>query len=142
VNDLENPILQLLEAYKAAVFAKNVDAFAALFDDDVRVFDMWGRWSHDGLPAWRAMAAEWFGSLGAERVVVAFDDVRTSVAQDLAIAHAFVTFEAVSEAGEHLRALNNRLTWALRRQDGRWKVVHEHTSGPVDFRTGKVMLER
>ena len=32
--------------------AKDVDAFAALFDVDVRVFDMWGVWSYDGIAAW------------------------------------------------------------------------------------------
>ena len=31
-----------------AVHAKDVDAFVAIFGDDVRVFDMWGR-SHDGI---------------------------------------------------------------------------------------------
>jgi uncharacterized protein (TIGR02246 family) len=143
VNPLEEAsIRQLLETYKAAVHAKDVEAFAALFADDVRVFDMWGRWSHDGVAAWRAMAAEWFGSVGTDRVVVEFDDVQVLVAQDLAIAHAFVTFKGVSAEGVESRAMNNRLTWGLRRHGEGWKVVHEHTSAPVDPETGKVMLKR
>ena len=36
----------VLEAYRDAVHAKDVDAFVAIFGDDVRVFDMWGTWSH------------------------------------------------------------------------------------------------
>ena len=38
--------------------------------------------------------------------------------------------------------MNNRLTWGLRKTHGTWKVVHEHTSAPVDMSTGKVDLAR
>ena len=134
---------RLLEEYGESVRAKDVDRFVALFDDDVRVFDMWGGWSYDGAAAWREMATEWFGSLGSEQVAVEFEDVQTVVGDDVAVAEAFVTYKGLSAEGEELRAMNNRLTWALRRKpDGTWKVVHEHTSAPVDFETGKVQLQR
>ncbi|MEP6506368.1 MAG: SgcJ/EcaC family oxidoreductase [Betaproteobacteria bacterium] len=142
MNEPDAPILQMLAAYKAAVHAKDVDAFCALFADDLRVFDLWGRWSHDGLPAWRDMATGWFGSLGDERVVVEFDEVRTRVSGDMATAHAFTKFGAISPAGDTLRSLSNRLTWVLQRQGDAWKVIHEHTSAPVDGATGKVIFER
>jgi uncharacterized protein (TIGR02246 family) len=135
-------IEQVLEAYRAAVHAQDVDAFVALYDDDVRVFDTWGRWSYDGIEAWRGMAAEWFGSLGGDQVVVEHADVRIEVGGDLAVAHAFTRFKGLSASGEELRAMDNRLTWALRRTDGgAWKVVHEHTSAPVDD-GGKAVLAR
>jgi uncharacterized protein (TIGR02246 family) len=137
------PIEQVLEAYGAAVHAKDVDAFVALYDEDVRVFDMWGQWSCDGADAWRGITVEWFGSLGSERVTVELEDVQTIVGDGVAVAHALVTFKGLSAEGEELRAMNNRLTWALRKTgDGEWKVVHEHTSAPVDFETAKVILQR
>jgi len=132
----------LLEAYREAVHAKDVDAFVAIFADDVRVFDMWGAWSHDGLDAWREMAEAWFGSLGDERVRVEFDDVQTTVGEDVAVLSAFVTFAGLSADGNELRSMNNRLTWGLRKTAGTWKVVHEHTSAPVEMATGKVDLKR
>jgi uncharacterized protein (TIGR02246 family) len=142
VKKLENPILQVLDGYKAAVFAKDVDAFVALYDQDVLVFDMWGIWSYSGITAWREMAAGWFGPLGTERVVVDFSDAQTIVAHDLAVVHTFVTYKAVTAEGVELRSLNNRLTVALRRKSGVWKIVHEHSSSPVDFETAKVILKR
>jgi uncharacterized protein (TIGR02246 family) len=142
VNDLEKPILDVLDAYKAAVFAKDVDAFVALYDRDVCVFDMWGEWSYDGAQAWRGMVAGWFGTLGAERVAVDFDAMRVILAQDLANVHAFVSYTGVSAEGRELRAMHNRLTWALNQKSGAWKIVHEHTSAPVDFTTSKVLLQR
>jgi hypothetical protein len=60
------PIDEVAAGYAAAVSAADVDAFVELYDDDVRVFDTWGRWSYDGLVEWRAMVREWFGSLGDE----------------------------------------------------------------------------
>jgi uncharacterized protein (TIGR02246 family) len=132
----------VLEEYRDAVHAKDVDRFVAIFSDDVRVFDMWGTWSHDGIDAWREMAEGWFSSLGDELVRVEFDDVQTTVGDEVAVLSAFVTFAGLSAAGDELRSLNNRLTWGLRKTGGRWKVVHEHTSAPVELATGKVDLKR
>jgi uncharacterized protein (TIGR02246 family) len=132
----------VLEAYRDAVHAKDVEAFVAIFADDVRVFDMWDTWSHDGIGSWREMAEGWFGSLGDELVRVEFDDVQTAVGGDVAVVSAFVTFAGLSAQGEQLRSLNNRLTWGLRKTDGTWKVTHEHTSAPVEMATGKVNLKR
>lgn len=137
-----NPILQVLDDYKAAVFAKDVDSFVALYDPDVLVFDMWGVWSYNGIAAWREMVSGWFGSLGTERVVVDFSDAQTIVTQDLAVAHAFVTYKAVSADGVDLRSMNNRLTVTLRQKGDGWKIVHQHTSAPIDFETAKVIFKR
>ncbi len=131
-----------MEAYAAAVFAKDADAFAALYAPEVRIFNLWAKWSDDGVEAWRAMAVDWFGSLGPERVVVGWDDVRTTLTGELAVLHAFFTYRAVTAAGAELRAMSNRLTWVLAPANGTWKIVHEHTSAPVDGATMKATLKR
>ncbi len=134
---------EILDAYAAAVRAKDVDAFVGLYADDVRNFDLWSEWSYDGKEALRGMVAEWFGSLDDDEVVaVSFDDVRTQPGSDVAAVSAFTTFAAVSPDGEELRSMNNRLTWVLRKEaDGSWKIVHEHTSAPAG-EGGKVQLSR
>jgi len=135
-------IESLLETYKNAVFQKDVDAFVSIFHEQVRIFDMW-EWVYNGLGYWREMATSWFGSLGTERVVVTFDDVQIQAGDEMAVASAFVRFAAVSEQGEELRYLQNRLTWVVRKMPaGVWKIIHEHTSGPVDGGTMKVLLQR
>ena len=142
MSDTDAPVSQMLAAYKAAVHAKDVDAYCALFADDLHAFDMWGRWSHEGLPAWRATASDWFGSLGEDRVAVDFDEVHASTSGDMASAHAYVKFSAVSPAGATLRSMDNRLTWVLRRRDGAWKVVHQHTSAPLANANAQPMFQR
>ena len=133
----------MLEAYAAAVRAKDVDAFVGLYADDVRTFDLWGVWEYDGKPALREMVSEWFGSLADdEEVAVRFDDVRTQVGPDVAAVSAFTTFAAVSPDGTESKSMNNRLTWVLRKDaDGGWRIAHEHTSAPAGDE-GKVQLRR
>ena len=142
MGELEQELSVVFEGYKASIGAKDVDAFLALYDENVRVFDVWGEWSYEGAEAWRGMVTEWFSSLGSERVVVEIGDVRTTVAGGVAIVHAFVTYRAVSAEGDELRAMENRLTWGLQQRDEAWKIVHEHTSAPIDFETSKVILAR
>jgi uncharacterized protein (TIGR02246 family) len=133
---------EMLDAYSAAVRAKDVDGFVGLYADDVRTFDLWSVWSYDGKDAFREMVAEWFGSLGDDVVAVSYDEVRTQAGEDVAGLSAFLTFRGLSAEGEELRSMNNRLTWVLRKEgDGAWKIAHEHTSAPAGDE-GKVQLRR
>jgi uncharacterized protein (TIGR02246 family) len=138
----DDSIQQLLSDYQAAVLEKDVERFTALFDRDLRAFDMWGVWSYDGIGSWREMAASWFGSLGTERVVVDFSDVRTIVGADLAVVQAFIKYQAIATDGIELRSMDNRLTLTLRRSADEWKIFHQHSSCPIDRTTVQVIFKR
>ena len=120
------------EAYKSSVLNKQVDQLLDLYDRDLIAFDMWDRWSYAGGDSWREMNQQWLGSLGSESVVVEFDDVNTLYGAEMAAAYATVTYRAMSETGEVLRSMQNRLTWVAERKNGGWKIVHQHTSAPID----------
>ncbi|HSZ34095.1 MAG TPA: nuclear transport factor 2 family protein [Puia sp.] len=135
-------IESLFETYKKSVFQKDVETFVSIFDENVRVFDMWQRWSYDGLSDWREMVENWFGSLGENKDIVEFDDIQIQSTDEMAFASAFVKFTAVSEKGEELRYLENRLTWVIQKRGNSWNIIHQHTSGPIDFQTMKVILQR
>ena len=142
MSHMPDPFLKLLEEYKTAVLAKDVEAFLALYDDDVHVFDLWGAWSLRGIAAWRGMAVEWFASVGDDRVIVESHQAGSTCLGDLAIGHAFLTYTAVSADGTELRSLDNRITAALRKVKGVWKIFHEHTSVPIDHASTKAILRR
>ena len=141
MSDADSSIRQALAAYQAAVLAKDVDAFVAIYDDDAQIFELWGRWVHD-IASWREMARGWFSFLGEERSVVEPRDVRTQVAGDMALLTATLTYRAFDPSGQELRSLDNRLSWVLRQRGGRWRVVHEHTSVPLAHEDGKGILKR
>ncbi len=140
--DVEAPIARLIEAYRKAVFDKDVNGFMRLYRQQARVFDAWGVWSYKGADAWRETIDEWFSSLDAERVAVKFEDVQIVPGQSLSAVSAIVTYAACSADGQPLRAMQNRLTWLLERDGSRWKIVHEHTSAPVDLNHSKAILHR
>lgn len=135
-------IESLFETYKQSVFQKDVEAYASVFDEEVLIFDMWSDWTCSGLEVWRAMAKKWFTSLRSERVVVTFEDMRIRTMGDLAYATAFVRFAAISAEGTELRHLNNRLTWVIQEKNDVWKVIHQHTSVPIDFDTMKGIMQK
>lgn len=136
-----DPVVKMIESYQEAVLTKNVDSFCAIYDADVHIFDMWGQWSMRGIDAWRAMAQEWFSSLGTEGVIVAANNIESAITDDLAVGHAIFTYTAVSAEGEKLRSLDNRITVVLKRTGDAWKVIHEHTSAPIDHATLKANLK-
>jgi len=132
----------VLAAYADAVYDKDVDALCRLYDDDVRVFDMWETWSYEGLAAWRETLRGWFDSLGDERVRVTAEDVRTRDAGAGCVVSAIVTYQGLAAAGSPLRSMQNRLSWLLVDRGGAWQIVHEHTSAPIGMEDEKAILSR
>jgi ketosteroid isomerase-like protein len=142
MNALENRILEVLKAYKTAVYERDVDAFLRLYDPEARVFDAWDVWSYEDAAARRSAIEQWFTSLGADRVKVIFDDVQITVGQDLAVVSAIGTYAAISTDGKELRSMQNRFTWALKLAGNAWKIVHEHTSTPIRSSDTKAIFHR
>ena len=142
MNDTDKAVTRVLESYKSAVFAKDVEAFMRLYDTGVRVFDEWGVWSYEGAAAWQVAIEGWLTSLGTEKVKVTFDDVQTVEGRELVVVSAIVTFAGISARGEQLRAMQSRITWALRTIGHVLRIVHEHTSAPIGFNDSKAILQR
>lgn len=132
----------LLEAYATAVLHKDAAAYTSIFDENIRVFDMWQEWRYDGITAWREVAKDWFDALGADKDVVTFSDIEITEKGELALITAIAKFTATSEQGEALRYLENRLTWVAAKKGLTWKIIHQHTSSPIDFNTMQVVLKR
>jgi ketosteroid isomerase-like protein len=142
VNDIEKAVAGVLKSYASAALAKDVRTFMHLYDPNVRVFDAWGVWLYEGAQAWQVAVEGWFTPLGTETVKVTFDDVRSLGGPDLAMVSAIVTYAGVSAGGEPLRSMQNRITWVLRTSGHNLRIVHEHTSAPIDFDESKAMLKR
>ncbi len=132
----------LLEAYATAVLHKDAAAYTSIFDENIRAFDMWQEWRYDGITAWREVAKGWFDALGADKDVVTFSDIEITEKGEWALITAIARFTATSEQGEALRYLENRLTLVAVKKGLVWKIIHQHTSSPIDFNTMQVVLQR
>lgn len=142
MSDLDKNLARILGVYETAVFNKDVDSLIRIYDPEVRVFDAWGVWAYEGADAWRRAVEGWFTSLGAERVKVTFDEVKSLQGKDVSAVHAIVTYASLSAQGVQLRAMQNRITWVLRTVGHVPRVIHEHTSAPLGFEDMKAILVR
>jgi len=136
-----NGIDQIERRYVEAVFEKDVAGLLAIYDERAIVFNLWNKGHYDGRAAWGQSVADWLGSLGDERVRVAFQRLSCIVEGNSAFWCGNVDYAAVSPSGEVLRSMQNRLTWQLGRRDDGWVIVHEHTSAAADPETLKVILD-
>ena len=126
-----DPIPTLFDRYRDTVWSKDIEGFLSIYAPDFRGFDLWGDWEQPGLPALRQAVHDWFGGLAEDRDRVTFSDIQVTQDGNMAVASAFVRFAAISASGAELRGMDNRLTWGLRKVDGAWLVVHQHTSVPL-----------
>ncbi|HNO95423.1 MAG TPA: SgcJ/EcaC family oxidoreductase [Anaerolineales bacterium] len=138
----QQAIQKVFETYQAAAYAKDVEAFLAIYHQDVHIFDMWEKWSYDGIAAWRGMVTGWFGSLGTELVKIEFNEMQITETKEMAIAHMIVTFRGLSAEGTELRSMQNRMTCVLKNINGAWQIIHEHSSSPLEPSSLKAILHK
>jgi ketosteroid isomerase-like protein len=104
---------------------------------------MWGpAWIYKDKELWLDAARSWFAGLGDERVVVEMENIQIELASDMAFASAFIKYTAVSSEGKVLRWLENRLSCVLVPINGAMKIIHQHTSAPVNHASLKASLRR
>jgi ketosteroid isomerase-like protein len=83
----------------------------------------------------------WFDSLGDKLCEARFTEVVATVRDDVAFAHAAVRYAEVTAEGEQADSMMNRITVALEKREGEWKIVHEHTSLPLDMASAKGIFD-
>ncbi len=132
---------EILDAYAAAARAKDVEAFLALYADDVRSFDLWGVWSYDGKDAYRAMVEEWFGSPDTAAQVES-SSTRCAPRSATTSPPSARSPRSQPRRRRHGAPLDEQPAHVGLRRDGdAWKIVHEHTSAPAGD-GGQVSLKR
>lgn len=142
MTEIDASVARVIEAYKAAVAARNLPAFMRLYDPSARVFDAWGVWSYENLDAWQVAVEGWFASHPDDRFEVSFHELRTFTQAAFSSVSAIVTYAVVSAQGEPLNSMQNRLSWVLKTSSHVPRIVHEHTSAPIGFEDQKAILQR
>ncbi|WP_424465158.1 YybH family protein [Pseudoclavibacter helvolus] len=129
------------DAYAAAVTGRDKTGIMALYAPDLRVFDLWSTWSHEGADAWGTSIDAWFDSIESGTHSATFTDLRAYGDQDVVVVESFVRYSWHDQNGVQ-EWMDNRLTWALVQHKGAWVIAHEHTSAPVDPESGLVVTKR
>lgn len=129
-------ITSFLDTWVAALRAKDVEAYAACYTDDARVFDGMNPPQHAGIDAWRGMIATWFTEIGTESDLL-FRDRQITIDADLAVMTAFAGYKHRPEGEPEAITMWCRQTNILRRIPDGWRICHEHSSVPFDPESGQ-----
>jgi len=118
--------------YKQSAWDKDIESMIALYHTDVVIFDMWKQGYQTGLAEWSTVVKDWLGSLGDEKVNVIFDMIEIHEGNDVGFGSALITYQAISINNVIVRSMRNRITLGFIKQENEWKVVHQHTSSPIN----------
>jgi ketosteroid isomerase-like protein len=135
----EASIRARIEALAHAIRAKDVDGVMATFAADVVSFDLGPPLAHGGGDVFRS---HWRALFDAWRDGIEFEvhDLAVALSGEVAFSHGLNRMAGSTADG---RRLERWLRWTAcwRRREGRWLVVHEHVSVPVDLREGRALLD-
>jgi ketosteroid isomerase-like protein len=129
----------IVEAHARAVHDKDIDALMANVAGSAMSYDVVNPLDYPGADAARARAKEWFASF-AGPIDLELRDLRVEASADLAFAYSLNRIRGVLESGGEID-MWIRSTLCLRKQHGRWLIVHQHSSVPFDATTGKASLD-
>jgi len=133
-------IAALEQRIATAVQAKDANAILANYvtGDELLVFDAIPPRQYQG---WKAYRDDWQGVLDqcADSPKMEITDLAVEVEGPLAYSHSIQHFACTGAKGSAV-GLTMRTTDIYRRIGGKWLVVHEHNSVPVDLATAKADL--
>ncbi len=121
----------------AAAEARNLDAIMSTYvpDETLFVFDVIPPRQYVGAKAFRKDWDEFLGSTKGP-LKYSITDVAVVVVGDVAYGHSIQRIVATGVKGDPLD-LTTRVTDVYRKLLGKWMIVQEHISIPVDLDTGK-----
>lgn len=128
-------ISALYQQFTTAFRHKNIDGIMALYvhDNTLFVFDVGTPREHVG---WDNYRADWKGAFASVKGTPTFSisELGITISGDVAYTHSIQSFSG--NMGK-IHALTVRVTDVLRKVDGKWLIVQEHVSVPVNFDTLK-----
>lgn len=131
-------IAALYQKFTTAFRHKDLDAIMSVYvpGDSLFVFDVGTPREHVGADSYRA---DWKGFLGSFKgsALPSFtiSELAVTIAGDVAYSHSIQHITGATQGGPS--SLTVRVTDVLRKVDGKWLIVQEHVSVPIDFNTMK-----
>jgi ketosteroid isomerase-like protein len=135
----EIAIKRLIEGYVEAFRAKDLDGIMSMYAPEVVTFDVVPPLQYVGADAMRKRWEEAFSSLPGP-IGYEIADLSITVGEDMAFTHSFNRTSATLPAGQQI-GVWVRWTACWRKIGGKWLLVHDHISVPVNVQTGRAMLD-
>jgi uncharacterized protein (TIGR02246 family) len=137
----EAEIRTLEQRFAAAFKAKDVNAIMASYvpDESLFVFDVVPPRQYVGAKAYRKDWEDFFASFPGPVETFEITDLKVMTDGNLAFSHSIQRAVVTDKDGKKAD-ITFRLTDVYRKINGKWLIVHEHVSVPVDLGTGNADL--
>lgn len=135
----DSEIRHLIDAWRQAVMAKDIERIVSYYADDITAFDAVAALQFKGKEAYRAhwkACMEFCPGPG----IFDFEQLQVVGSGDSAFAHWLAHCGGTDDKGE-TKACWMRVTAGYQRLGGQWKVVHEHWSAPFDMQSGTALFD-
>ena len=127
--------IKALEArYVAAFNRRDVDAIMRCYAAEILAFDVIPPRQYAGAAAYRKAWENFIGAV--ETATLEMSDLSVTIEGSVAFGHNIQHVVAKDHQGQNME-FTLRTTDGYRKIGGRWLIVHEHFSVPVDLATGK-----
>src|SRR5215467_11667944 len=135
--DARGDIKALEDRFVAAFKAKDVDAIMKTYapGQTLVVFDVVPPLQYIGAAAYRKDWQTFLGSFDGP-ITVELTDLDVAADRNLAYSHSIQRVAGTDKQGKKLD-LTLRVTDVYKKAHGRWQIIHEHVSVPVDLTTDK-----
>lgn len=135
----EIEIKRLIEGYVEAFRTKDIDGIMSMYAPEVVTFDVVPPLQYVGADAMRKRWEEAFSSLPGP-IGYEMADLSITVGEDMAFTHSFNRTSATLPTGQKI-GVWVRWTGCFRKIGGKWLLVHDQISVPVDLQTGRAVLD-
>jgi ketosteroid isomerase-like protein len=128
----------LIDGFVKAIPAKDIDGVMSVFAPEVISFELGPPLQHGGgatfMKRWIELFESYPGSIDYE-----VRDLSVTAADDVAFSHSLNRISGMMKNG---KKTDRWLRWTAcyRKTNGKWLIVHEQVSVPVDLRSGKEVL--
>jgi uncharacterized protein (TIGR02246 family) len=135
----EAAIRELIDGLVKAIRAKDITGVMSVFSPDVVSFDLGPPLQHEGGEAFRTRWQELFEAY-PNAIQYEFRDLRLTAGDDVAFSHSLNRISGTLKNGQ---PSDRWLRWTAgyRKIHGRWLIVHEQVSVPIDVRSSKAVMD-
>jgi uncharacterized protein (TIGR02246 family) len=135
----EATIRELIDGFVKAIRAKDINGVMSVFAPEVVSFDLGPPLQHGGGEIFMKRWQELF-ELYQNPIEYEVRDLSIIAGDDVAFSHSLNRVGGTMKNG---RKSDRWLRWTAcyHKTNGKWLIVHEHVSVPVDLGNGKAMLD-
>jgi uncharacterized protein (TIGR02246 family) len=135
----EAAIRELIEGFVTSIRAKDINGVMSVFAPEVVSFDVGPPLQHGGGETFMKRWGELFESF-QDPIDYEVRDLNITAGDDVAFSHSLNRISGTMKTGQKTdRWL--RWTACYRKSNGKWLIVHEQVSVPVDLGNGKAMMD-